>query len=87
MKLVTIYVRKNCLACQDALRVIQGVRDRHPFELRTVDIEADLAAEEVRRRKLGLRIPVVEVDGREVFENGVSAVKLAEFIQAAREGA
>jgi len=86
MKLVTVYVRKNCSACHNALRLLEGVRDQHPFELQTIDIDADLSPDEARRQHLGLRIPVVEIDGQVVCEQSVAPAKLTRLLYEAHEG-
>ena len=61
---VTLFGRPGCCLCDEARTVIERVRARVPFELRERDIEAD---ERLLRRYLE-RIPVVTVDGHEVFE-------------------
>jgi glutaredoxin len=63
MTVVTIYGRDGCHLCDEARVAIHGLASRHgPFDLREVDIESDdrLLAAYLER------IPVVEVDGREV---------------------
>jgi len=52
--------------------VIEAVRAEIPFDLREIDIESDDAL----IRDYGLRIPVVAVDGEELFEISVQAVAL-----------
>lgn len=52
--------------------MIQAVRAEIPFDLREIDIESDDAL----IRDYGLRIPVVAVDGEELFEISVQAVAL-----------
>lgn len=61
---VTLYGRPGCHLCDDALAVIERVRARIPFVLELRDIESD---DELFKRYLE-RIPVVEIDGQEVFE-------------------
>ncbi|MDE3133771.1 MAG: glutaredoxin family protein [Acidobacteriota bacterium] len=61
---VTLYGRAGCHLCEDALAVIERVRARIPFTLELRDIESD---DELFKRYLE-RIPVVEIDGQEVFE-------------------
>jgi glutaredoxin len=61
---VTLYGRPGCHLCDDALAVLERVRADAPFELRTVNIEDDDA---VLRAYLE-RIPVVSVDGEEVYD-------------------
>jgi glutaredoxin len=61
---VVIYGRPDCHLCEQALVVIERVRTRVAFELQEIDIESDDA---LFKRYLE-RIPVVAVDGRELFE-------------------
>jgi glutaredoxin len=61
---VTLYTRPGCHLCDDARAALLRVRARAPFALREVDIEGD---EELHRRYLE-RIPVVCLDGEELFD-------------------
>jgi glutaredoxin len=61
---VILYGRPGCHLCDDALAVLERVRADRPFALRTVNIEDDDA---VFRAYLE-RIPVVVVDGEEVYD-------------------
>jgi glutaredoxin len=61
---VILYGRAGCHLCEDALAVVQRLRSRRVFSLREVDIEQD---EDLLRRYLE-RIPVLAVDGEELFE-------------------
>ena len=60
MSHVTLYGRPGCHLCDDAQAVLDRVG--HPYEL--VDIEQD---DELFKRYLE-RIPVVAVDGEELFD-------------------
>jgi glutaredoxin len=73
---VTLYGRPGCHLCEDALAVIERVRARVPFELEQRDIEAD---EEWFKRYLE-RIPVVELDGHEVFELFIDQQQLEQML-------
>jgi hypothetical protein len=61
---VVLYTREGCHLCEDALVVLERVRAEVPFVLDARDIEAD---DDLLRRFLE-RIPVVELDGEELFE-------------------
>ena len=52
--------------------MIEAVRAEIPFDLREIDIESDDAL----IRDYGLRIPVIAVDGEELFEVSVQAAAL-----------
>ena len=64
MSVVTLYGRPGCHLCDEAREVLVRVRAERPFTLREVDIERD---DELLRRYLE-RIPVVSVDGEELFD-------------------
>ena len=61
---VVLYGRPGCHLCDDARAAVLRVRERAPFRLTEVDIEAD---DELFKRYLE-RIPVLAVDGEELFE-------------------
>jgi glutaredoxin len=63
-RVVTLYTRAGCHLCQEAERVLRNERAGTPFRLELVDVDAD--PELVRR--YGVRVPVVAVDGVELFE-------------------
>jgi len=61
---VTLYGRPGCHLCDVAREALERVRADAPFELREIDIEGD---DELFKRYLE-RIPVVCLDGEELFE-------------------
>jgi len=61
---VTLYGRPGCHLCDVAREALERVRADTPFELREIDIEGD---DELFKRYLE-RIPVVCLDGEELFE-------------------
>ena len=72
MRVVTIYGRPGCHLCDDAAAVLERIRADAPFELRTVNIEEDDAL----LRAYLVRIPVVSVDGEEVYDYYVDEADL-----------
>jgi glutaredoxin len=74
---LVLYTRPGCHLCDVARETILEVRSRHPFELVEVDIESD----DDLVRDYGLRIPVVDVDGDEVFEVSVSPARLTALVR------
>ena len=64
MALVTLYGKPDCHLCDDARAAVERVRARRSFELREVDVTLDPTL----YREYGERIPVLEVDGEELFE-------------------
>jgi glutaredoxin len=71
---VTLYGKPGCHLCDDARGVVLAVRAERPFELEEVDVSAD----PVLHRRYGERIPVVAIDGEEVFEFYVDPDELRE---------
>jgi glutaredoxin len=72
-----MYARPGCGLCDEAREVIMAERARTSFEYREVDVSGDDALE----LEYGIRIPVVLVDGRELFEIAVDAGRLAEAVR------
>ena len=69
---VTLYGRPGCHLCDVAREALERVRADAPFELRVIDIEGD---DELFKRYLE-RIPVVCLDGEELFEYHVDEATL-----------
>ena len=63
MRTVTLYGRPGCHLCDEARAALERVRATHPFRLVELDIDADDA---LFKRYLE-RIPVVDLDGEELF--------------------
>jgi glutaredoxin len=72
-----MYARPGCGLCDEAREVIMAVRARTSFEYREVDVTGDDSLE----LEYGIRIPVVLVDGRELFEIRVDAGRLGEAVR------
>jgi glutaredoxin len=75
---LVLYGRPGCHLCDDARAALQRIG--HPFE--EVDIEAD---DELLRRYLE-RIPVVALDGEELFDHFVDEVSLRERLAVRVDG-
>ena len=73
MSTVTLYTRPGCHLCDDARNAIQRVRQQTPFDVLEIDIESDDAL----HRAYLERIPVVLLDGEELFEHFVDEATLA----------
>ena len=69
---VTLYGRPGCHLCDEAREVLLRVRAEAPFELLEVDIDGD---DELFKRYLE-RIPVVCLNGEELFEFEVDEAAL-----------
>jgi glutaredoxin len=77
---VVLYGRPGCCLCEDARDVLVRAQRRLDFALRELDIEQDdrLLAAYLER------IPVVTIDGTEVFEFFVDERRLEEALTSAR---
>ena len=71
-----MYSRRTCGLCDEARAAIESVRGRVPFAFDEIMIDGDDGLE----ARYGLRVPVVEVDGREVFEYEVSPEELRRLV-------
>ncbi len=76
MAIVTLYGKPGCHLCDHARAEIERVRAEHPFGLEEVDITIDAAL----NRRYGERIPVLAVDGEELFELHVDGNALREAL-------
>ena len=73
---VRMYSRRACGLCDQARAVIESERRRSGFAFEEVRIDGDDELE----LAYGLRIPVVLVDGTEVFELHVDAERLRRLV-------
>jgi glutaredoxin len=71
---VTLYGKPGCHLCESAYQVVLAVGERREFELEEVDITLDAGL----HREYAERIPVVAVDGEELFEYHVDPGELEE---------
>ena len=72
MRKVTLYSREGCHLCDEARVALERVHALAPFVLEVVDIEADDA---LHARYLE-RIPVIALDGEELFDYFVDETAL-----------
>lgn len=77
MASVTLYTKPECHLCEEALKTLCEIRAELPFELLVRDIDAD----EALQRAYFERIPVVTIDGEELFEYFVDAETLRERLR------
>jgi redox-sensing transcriptional repressor len=80
VSVVVLYGRPGCCLCDDARAVLERVRANQPFELLERDIEDD---ERLLRAYLE-RIPVVTLDGEELFDFAVDEVVLRDRLARVR---
>lgn len=82
MSTVVLYGRPGCHLCDDARDVLEQVRATHPFVLEERDIEAD---DQTFKAYLE-RIPVVLLDGEELYDFFVDADDLRGKLTARAAG-
>jgi len=64
MALVTLYTSPGCHLCDEALGALLRVREDHPFEL----LERDITRDDDLHLAYLERVPVVTLDGEELFD-------------------
>lgn len=79
---LTLYGKPGCCLCDEAREAVEAVRAEQPFDL----VEVDVTLDPVLHRAFGERIPVLAVDGEEVFELEVGASALAAELARRRGG-
>jgi glutaredoxin len=75
---VVLYGKPGCHLCEEARAAVAEARARETFELEEVDITTDPGL----HREYGERIPVLELDGEELFEFHVDAEELTRRLQS-----
>jgi redox-sensing transcriptional repressor len=80
MSVVVLYGRPDCCLCDEAREVLERVRVDEPFELEERDIEQDDAL----LRAYLERIPVVTLDGVELFDYVVDEAALRDRLARVR---
>ena len=64
MTTVTLYSRPGCHLCEEARQTLDRLRATTPFDVDEIDIEGD----DVLHARYLTRIPVVAIDGEELFD-------------------
>ena len=83
MNRITFFTKPDCSLCRGALYVIERVRTHSPFELERVDISAQ--GNERWFDAYRHDIPVVHLNGEEIFRHRVDERRLREFLTAQSE--
>ncbi len=78
MKTVTLYTRAGCHLCDAARERLERARERAVFRLEVVDIDGDASL----RERYNEDVPVVAVDGRELFRYLVDVEEFLERVRA-----
>jgi glutaredoxin len=80
VRIVTVYSSPGCHLCAEAMATLRGLQGELSFELR----EQDITADEALHRAYLERIPVVAVDGEELFEYVIDEQILRERLESRR---
>jgi len=80
VSVITVYSQPDCHLCEEALGVLRALQAELDFELRQQDITAD----ERLHRAYFERVPVVALDGDELFEYFVDETVLRERLESRR---
>jgi glutaredoxin len=80
MSVVTVYSSPGCHLCADAMATLRALQCELPFELR----ERDITADDALHRAYLERIPVVALDGEELFEHFVDEQIVRERLESGR---
>jgi glutaredoxin len=78
---VRLYTRPGCTLCEDALNVVENLRDDFNFLLEEVNIDEDPALKE----RLGHQIPVITVDGGNKITGDVTEERVRRAFNRARK--
>jgi glutaredoxin len=78
MREVVLYGKPECHLCDDARAVLERVRDELSFAL----VERDITRDDALHRAYLERIPVVAIDGVEVFDFFVDELELRRLLAA-----
>ena len=76
---VTLFTREACGLCHEMREVIEGAREKQPFELVVIDLDAE--ATEEKRAAYTLEVPVLEIDGRKVAKYRVDEARLLRLLR------
>ena len=77
---LVVYSKPGCHLCVDAMTLLRGLQQELGFELQ----ERDIGSEEALERAYFERIPVVTVDGEELWEYFVDEAAVRERLKSLR---
>lgn len=80
MSEVTVYSRPGCHLCEEAMAELRALQGELGFGLREVDI----TSEDALHRAYFERIPVIALDGEELFDHFVQEEVLRERLESRR---
>jgi glutaredoxin len=77
---LTVYTAPGCHLCADAIAALRALEAELAFAL----VERDITTDDALHRAYLERIPVVELDGEEMFEYFVDEDELRERLESRR---
>jgi hypothetical protein len=77
---ITVYSRPDCHLCADAMAVLRALQGELVFSLTERDIDGDMALQ----RAYFERIPVIALDGEELFDYFIDEPLLRERLESRR---
>jgi glutaredoxin len=57
--MITVYSRRGCHLCEDAIKTLEGMREELAFTIEEIFIDGDLELEKL----YGNEVPVIHIDG------------------------
>jgi glutaredoxin len=78
LTLITVYSKPDCHLCVDAIAALQALQDELGFALE----ERDITSDEALLRAYFERIPVVALDGEELFDFFIDEAMLRERLES-----
>lgn len=63
-RVVTLVSKRGCHLCEKVQEVLNALSSEHDFEVRVLDIDDDPRLHD----RYWLEVPVVQVDGRDIFD-------------------
>jgi glutaredoxin len=80
VSVVTVYSKPDCHLCDEAIRALRALQAELDFELQ----ERDITADDALHRAYFERIPVVVLDGEELFDYFVDEAVVRERLESRR---
>jgi glutaredoxin len=77
---ITVYTKPDCHLCVEALTTLRALQRELEFDLRELDITADDAL----HRAYFERIPVIALNGQELFDYFVDEAVMRERLESSR---
>jgi glutaredoxin len=78
MKRIDFFTRDGCHLCDEALAVLEQVRQEHGFELTVIDLDREAPPD--KREAYDWEVPVVELEGRKIMKYRVDRDRLVRLL-------